>query len=69
MSVTSEQRSWHAMDEVLEDFEFTREYHRGDLAIAAWRLQMSEDALEQALYRARRKGFTVGEFRRSGAHD
>ena len=69
MSVTSEQRTWHAMDEVLEDFEFTREYHRGDLGIAAWRLQMSEDALEQALYRARRKGYAVGEFHRSGAHD
>jgi len=64
MSVTSEQRTFHAMDEVLEDFEFTREYHRGDLGIAAWRLQMSEDALEQALYRARRKGYEVGEFHR-----
>jgi hypothetical protein len=64
MSVTSEQRSWHAMSNVLEDFEWTREYHRGDLGIAAWRLQMSEDALEQALYRARRKGYEVGPFRR-----
>jgi len=67
MSVTSEQRAWHAMNDVLEDFEWTREYHRGDLGIAAWRLQMSEDALEQALYRARRKGYAVGEFHRSVA--
>ena len=65
MSVTSEQRTFHAMDEVIEDFEFTREYHRGNLGIAAWRLQMSEDALEQALYRARRKGYAVGPFHRS----
>jgi len=68
MSVTSEQRTFHAMSDVLEDFEFTREYHRGDLGIAAWRLQMTEDALEQALYRARRKGYAVGEFHRSGAN-
>ena len=52
------------MSDVLEDFEWTRDYHRGDLGIAAWRLQMTEDALEQALYRARRKGYEVGPFRR-----
>jgi hypothetical protein len=69
MSVTSEQRSWHAMSDVLEDFEWTRDYHRGDLSLAAHRLGTTEGALEQMLHRARRKGYAVGEFHRSSAHD
>jgi lipocalin len=52
------------MSDVLEDFEWTRDYHRGDLSLAAHRLGLSADALEQMLYRARRKGFDVGEFHR-----
>jgi hypothetical protein len=69
LSVTSEQRSVHAMSDVLEDFEWTRDYHRGDLSLAAHRLGLSADALEQMLYRARRKGFDVGEFHRPVIHD
>jgi len=67
MSVTTE-RTYHAMSDVLEDFEWTRDYHRGDLSLAAHRLGLSVDALEQMLYRAKRKGYAVGEFyRRSDA--
>ena len=57
------------MSDVLEDFEWTRDYHRGDLSLAAHRLGTTEGALEQMLHRARRKGYAVGEFHRSGAHD
>jgi len=67
MSVTSDQRLWHAMSDVLEDFEWTRDYHRGDLSLAAHRLGLSADALQQMLYRAKRKGYAVGEFYRSVA--
>ena len=55
------------MSDVVEDFEWTRDYHRGDLSLAAQRLGMSVDALEQMLYRARRKGYAVGQFHRPGA--
>ena len=54
------------MSDVVEDFEWTRDYHRGDLCLAASRLGLSEDALEQMLYRARRKGYVVGQFQKSG---
>lgn len=47
------------MQEVLEDFEWTRPYHRGDLDIAAWRLGMTKNALEQHLSRARRRGCLI----------
>jgi len=63
MSVTTE-RNYHAMSDVLEDFEWTRDYHRGDLTLAAHRLGLSVYALEQMLYRAKRKGFDVGAFHR-----
>jgi len=53
------------MSDVLEDFEWTRDYHRGDLSLAAHRLGLSADALQQMLYRAKRKGYAVGEFYRS----
>lgn len=51
------------MAEVVEDFEWTRPYHRGDVELAALRLGMSPTALEQALRRARRLGHHV-EFRK-----
>ena len=54
------------MSDVVEDFEWTRDYHRGDLSLAALRLGMSEDALERMLYRARRKGYAVGQHHKSG---
>ena len=67
MLSTTDRRAGHAMSDVVEDFEWTRDYHRGDLWLAALRLGMSEDALEQMLYRARRKGYAVGRFHRPGA--
>jgi lipocalin len=56
------------MSQVVEDFEWTRDYHRGDLTLAAYRLQISESALERMLYRAKHKGYHVGKFHRL-AHD
>lgn len=58
----------HEMSQVVEDFEWTRDYHRGDLTLAAYRLQISESALERMLYRAKHKGYHVGKFHRL-AHD
>ena len=66
MLSTTDRRAGHAMSDVVEDFEWTRDYHRGDLSLAALRLGMSEDALERMLYRARRKGYAVGQLHKSG---
>jgi len=59
----------NALVDVLEDFEWTRDYHRGDLDLAAQRLGMSVDALARALYRAKNKGLDVGQFYRPAILD
>lgn len=45
--------------ETVEDFEDTRSVHGGDVNTAAFRLGMTADALERALYRARERGIEV----------
>ena len=50
------------VERVVEDFEFTRCDHDGDIFLASRRLGMRADALARALYRARARGLDVGFF-------
>lgn len=52
-------RSGRRAHEVAEDFHDTWEYHGGDLNVAADRLGMSRNTLEQNLNRARQRGIAV----------
>jgi hypothetical protein len=48
--------------EVLDDFLWTWDEHRGDVLLAAMRVDMKPESLSRALYRAKRRGYSV-EFR------
>ena len=54
------------MAELVEDFAELRA-HGSTFAHAASRLGLTEQALERALYRARRKGLTVPDFNKENA--
>lgn len=43
--------------EVLDDFLWTWDAHRGDVLLAAMRINMKPESLSRALYRAKRRGY------------
>lgn len=47
------------IEHLLEDFEDTRDYHGGDVIVAAARLGMTVTALERALHRAKADGHDI----------
>lgn len=55
------------LDEVIEDFEDSRDHHGGLVVIAAERLGMKPETLERQLFRARAAGIEV-QFDATGVH-